>query len=315
MVVDFRFDHGEAANRSRTPLRRKRESSRAQINASCPIDAARALGSSYPVLPKLPQDDAENLNSFQFGILVLSIALLLGLGAEFIFRVPAEVARLVLFIDTTICGLLFIDWVIRFSEAESKRAFLRWGWIDLLACIPTLEAFRILRLFRIIRLIIAVRTLHRLLHILAESKTSAGLSGVGVIAILMISFGSTGILLAEYDAPGGNITTAEDALWWALVTTTTVGYGDYYPVSTAGRIIAGFLMVTGIGLFGTLSGVAAGFFLAEDEDKPASLAAQHKMLARIEAMQREIHEMHMEQQANGRSSRDSKSDDETPRPS
>ena len=243
-----------------------------------------------------PRDDAGNLNPFQFGILVLSAALLLGLGAELIFNVHAEVSRLILFIDTTICGLLFVDWLIRYKEAKSKLEFMRWGWLDLLACIPTAEAFRILRIFRIVRLLVAVRTVGRLIHILAGNKTSTGLSGIGVIAILMTSIGSTGILLAEYNAPGANIVSAGDALWWALVTMTTVGYGDYCPVSEMGRVIASLLMITGIGLFGTLSGVAAGFFLSDDSDKPASLVAQQKILDRLEALQQEIQEIHKQQQ-------------------
>ena len=174
---------------------------------------------------------------------------------------------------------------------------MRWGWLDLLACIPTIEAFRILRVCRIVRLLVAVRTVGRLIHILAGNKTSTGLSGIGVIAILMTSIGSTSILLAEYNAPGANIVTAGDALWWALVTMTTVGYGDYYPVSEMGRVIASLLMVTGIGLFGTLSGVAAGFFLSDESDKPASLVAQQKILDRMETLQQEIHKIHKQQKA------------------
>jgi len=220
-----------------------------------------------PSLPAIPEP--EDLNPFQFGILVLSVALLAGIAAEVVLPVPAEVSRLVLFIDTTICALLFIDWIYRFAEAKSKAAFMKWGWIDLLACIPTIAAFRWLRLFRIVRLLLAVRTFSRFKRVLASSKTSAGLSGVAVIAILMISFGSAAVLITEHQDPGANITTAEDALWWAIVTTTTVGYGDHYPVTTAGRVVASILMITGIGLFGTLSGVAAGFFLGEDKDKPA----------------------------------------------
>ncbi|MDB4474008.1 potassium channel family protein [Opitutaceae bacterium] len=226
---------------------------------------------------------------------------------------PEQVSRLILFIDTTICGLLFIDWLIRYSEAESKREFMKWGWLDLLACIPTIGAFRILRIFRIVRLLIAVRTLGRLIHILAGNKTSTGLSGIGVIAILMTSIGSTGVLLAEYNAPGANIVTAGDALWWALVTMTTVGYGDFYPVSDAGRVVASLLMVTGIGLFGTLSGVAAGFFLSDESDKPASLAAQQKILDRMESLQNELHEIHEQQKAELPKTDETVSENESPK--
>jgi voltage-gated potassium channel len=253
----------------------------------------KTRGVRPPVLESIPEP--EELNPFQFGILVLSIALLAGLAAELVFPVPQEVSRLLLFVDTVICLLLFIDWVYRFADAKSKRQFMRWGWLDLLACIPTVEAFRWLRLFRIVRLLLAVRTFTRFKRVLSSSKTSAGLSGVAVIAILMISFGSAGVLMIEYDEPGANITTAEDALWWAIVTTTTVGYGDHYPVSTEGRLIASLLMVTGIGLFGTLSGVAAGFFLGGEQDKPASMQAQQKMLARLEALHTELQEIQEQQ--------------------
>ncbi len=252
-----------------------------------------------------PIPEPEDLNPFQFGILVLSIALLVGLAAEFVFRVPREVGRLIFFIDTTICFLLFTDWAYRFIEAKSKAQFMKWGWLDLLACIPAVDAFRWLRVFRIVRLLLAVRTFTRFKRVLSSSKTSAGLSGIGVIAVLMISFGSIGVLMVEYDKPGANITTAEDALWWAIVTTTTVGYGDHYPVSTGGRLIASFLMITGIGLFGTLSGVAAGFFLGGEQDKPASLLAQKKMLARLEEMQVELHQMHEQQRKQSEQREDS----------
>ena len=88
-----------------------------------------------------PIPEPEDLNPFQFGILVLSIALLVGLAAEFVFRVPREVGRLIFFIDTTICFLLFTDWAYRFIEAKSKAQFMKWGWLDLLACIPAVAVF------------------------------------------------------------------------------------------------------------------------------------------------------------------------------
>lgn len=83
---------------------------------------------------------------------------------------------------------------------------------------------------------------------------------VSLIAVLMIIFGSIAILQVERE-PNCNIKSAEDAIWWAFVTITTVGYGDKYPITTEGRIIAAFLMITGVGLFGTFTGFVAAWFM------------------------------------------------------
>jgi voltage-gated potassium channel len=62
-----------------------------------------------------------------------------------------------------------------------------------------------------------------------------------------------------------NIKDAEDAIWWSISTMTTVGYGDRYPVTAEGRLVAGLLMVAGVGLFGTLSGFLAAWFVASGD--------------------------------------------------
>ncbi len=78
------------------------------------------------------------------------------------------------------------------------------------------------------------------------------------------------VLGFEENAPGANITTGGDALWWAFVSITTVGYGDKYPITTGGRTAAVFVLAAGVGLFGVLSGYLANFFLApaktDDDD-------------------------------------------------
>ena len=77
---------------------------------------------------------------------------------------------------------------------------------------------------------------------------------LAIIASSIIIFGGIGVYLAEYEHQGANITKISDALWWAVVTITTVGYGDYYPVTTVGRIIAVFIMFSGIGIILLLIG-------------------------------------------------------------
>jgi voltage-gated potassium channel len=71
---------------------------------------------------------------------------------------------------------------------------------------------------------------------------------ISLVAFIAI-FGGIGVYLAERGNPGANITRLGDALWWAVVTIATVGYGDYYPVTTLGRVIAIFVMLSGIGIF------------------------------------------------------------------
>jgi len=84
----------------------------------------------------------------------------------------------------------------------------------------------------------------------------------------MILFSSIAILQVEQDA-NSNIKTAEDATWWAYVTITTVGYGDKYPVTTKGRIIAALLMTVGVGLFGTFTAYLASWFVGEGKKEEA----------------------------------------------
>jgi voltage-gated potassium channel len=73
--------------------------------------------------------------------------------------------------------------------------------------------------------------------------------------------GSIAVLQFE-KASGGNIVSGEDALWWAITTMTTVGYGDRFPITSEGRLVAVVLMAAGVGVFGTLSGLVASWFLA-----------------------------------------------------
>jgi voltage-gated potassium channel len=81
-----------------------------------------------------------------------------------------------------------------------------------------------------------------------------------LLGILLLIFSSILILKVE-DVPNGNIKTASDAVWWAFTTISTIGYGEFYPVSNAGRAIAGVLIIFGVGVFGTLSGLIASWFL------------------------------------------------------
>jgi voltage-gated potassium channel len=172
---------------------------------------------------------------------------------------------------------------------------MKWGWIDLLASIPEVEALRwgrLFRVFRVLRLIRAVKSVRLLFELFYHNRTQGGVASVFMITFLVLSLSTAGILVAER-APDSSIQTAEDALWWGITTITTVGYGDLYPVTTTGRIIAVGLMLTGVGLFGTMSGVIASFFLGDRKTTAApesDLAVELKKLREENLRLREANE-------------------------
>jgi voltage-gated potassium channel len=234
------------------------------------------------------------LGPFQLIVLTLSLFVLGLLAAELIFELPAETVRMLHWIDNVVCGLFFIDFVICFRRAESKLQFMKWGWIDLLASIPELGLFRwgrLLRVFRILRLLRAVKSIRLLVGIFFQSRIKGGMASVVTITFLVLALSSVGILMVE-SVPASNIRTAGDAIWWAVTTITTVGYGDHYPVTASGRLIASALMFTGVGLFGTLSGVIASFFLGDRKSTAAPTPVEpvptNEILTRLDALQKEV---------------------------
>lgn len=200
-------------------------------------------------------------------VIVLSIYVLIALLIDTFFKLPFEVSRILNLIDNGICVFFLIEFSIRFYRADDKLRFMRWGWIDLISSIPSIDflrAGRTFRLIRLLRILRAFRSTRHLVNYIFRSKTQGAFTTVSVIAVLMVIFSAIAILQVE-DDPNSNIKTAEDAIWWAYVTITTVGYGDKYPVTTEGRIIAAFLMTTGVGLFGTFAGFVASWFVSEKE--------------------------------------------------
>jgi voltage-gated potassium channel len=216
--------------------------------------------------------------------LILSVVVLGVVLVDTLFRLSPELSRVLHAVDTAVCGVFIVDFCLRFYRAESKWRFLRWGWIDLLASIPNVDVLRwgrLVRLLRILRVLRALRSTHRILSMVFQNKLQSGLASLVLTMFLLVAFGSISILVCE-TGPEVNIKTAEDAVWWSVTTITTVGYGDRYPTTLEGRILAMTLMMAGVGLFGTLSGLVASVFIGGHEEE----AARHdELLQRLAALQ------------------------------
>jgi voltage-gated potassium channel len=213
------------------------------------------------------QNKTEKLTPFNLLILVLSIYILGSFLIDTFCLLPIEISRLLNFIDNAVCFIFLIDFIIRFRNTPNKLKFMHWGWIDLISIIPVVYYFRagrLLRIIRLLRILRAFRSTKKIVSHIFKNKAQGTFTTVSIIAIMLIIFSSIAILQVER-APTSNIKTAEDAIWWAYVTITTVGYGDKFPVTTEGRIIAVILMTGGVGLFGTFTAYASSLFSIESK--------------------------------------------------
>ena len=174
--------------------------------------------------------------------------------------------------NAILSGIFLIDFTYRLFTAESKSGyfFRRFGWADLLASLP-FQQVKILRIFRLVRVFRLLRAygVKNIGRSLLRDRAGSALLTLLLMGILVLEFGSLGILNVEQNASGANITTASDALWYTIVTISTVGYGDRYPVTNEGRIIGSLIIVVGVGIFGTFTGYLANLFLAPSK-KPAA---------------------------------------------
>jgi voltage-gated potassium channel len=206
--------------------------------------------------------DTVKAGPYDLFTLALSIFGLLLLGFRASVALNEESRHLFEQCDLVLCAFFFVDFVRSLVRADNRWRYLRtWGWLDLVASVPAVDYFRLGRVGRVVRILRVFRVI-KIGRVLATALTTrrreSAIWAAILVAVLVIFTGAIAEL--EFERETGNITTAEDALWWAMTTITTVGYGDRYPTTTEGRLVAVGLMAVGVGLFGTLSGLAASWF-------------------------------------------------------
>ena len=222
-------------------------------------------------LRRSPDDRAGPYELFMLG---LSVYVLAALAAEVLLPLDAATRQILGAADTAICAIFFADFCRSLYRAESKLGYMKWGWIDLLSSIPALDAARwgrLARVVRIFRLLRGARSLSMIAAYALRRRAEAAFMAVALVSILLVVFSSVAILQLETH-PDRNIKTPSDALWWSFATITTVGYGDRYPVTTEGRLVAAMLMTAGVGLFGTFTGFVASWFTTPAREKEAEIA-------------------------------------------
>ncbi|QSS97243.1 potassium channel family protein [Psychroflexus sp. ALD_RP9] len=185
---------------------------------------------------------------------LFSIALL---TMTFFLPEESEVNKLLHYYDFGLCIVFFYDFLKQFINSDQKlKYFFTYGWLDLLSSIPVIAEFRYVRIFRIFRVLRIIQSFRMLVKFIRSNRVASLYGLIIFMAVTIMIITSTLVLYFEKDS--GNIKTAEDALWWSYVTITTVGYGDFYPVTSIGKLLSGILILTGIASFGAVISYITG---------------------------------------------------------
>jgi voltage-gated potassium channel len=220
--------------------------------------------------------DKQEVNSYELFIGALSVISIINIALALLVQDPA-VRNVIIIVDTGLCFVFFADFLGRLRHAESKSDyfFRHLGWLDLLGSLP-FPGLRIARVFRVARVIRLVREvgMKTLIDKVLHDRAGSALYTVLILCVIVIQYGSMFELVANRNSPDANIQTASDAVWYTIVTITTVGYGDKYPVTNPGRIVGVLIMIVGVGLFGVLTGFLANTFLSPSENKPEKEPAE-----------------------------------------
>lgn len=181
----------------------------------------------------------------EWPLLLAALVLLITYSIEVIGNLSGRRAQILDVVIWVTWALFIIDYAANLVLAERR---MRWFVRNLHEVV--ILALPVLRPLRLLRLIILLRLMQRF--------TSHALRGRVVIyvigsAVLLTYLGALAVLDAEQNVAGSNIRTFGDALWWALVTITTVGYGDHYPITLVGRLVAAGLMIGGIAVIGVIA--------------------------------------------------------------
>lgn len=188
-------------------------------------------------------------------------------------------------------GIFVVDYLANLWLAGDRSTWFIRNLHELV--IVALPFFRPLRLLRLVTLL---SVLHRTLGDTLRGRVVTYVVGS---ATMLVFVGALAVLDAEQSAPDAKIITFGDALWWAMTTITTVGYGDMYPVTPIGRMVAAALMMSGIAVLGVVTASIASWLVQRVEDTAEAVseaeepvrAEMAELVAEIAALRAEIAEL------------------------
>jgi voltage-gated potassium channel len=213
-------------------------------------------------------------------LLLLAFLMVPLLAGPYIWELTPSEQALLSGLNVIIWVSFAVDLGVKTLVAPERLRYLRQHWLDVvIVALPFVRPLRILRL------------------VVYGSRAFQGARSLSKADFIIVyAFGSlitaTTVIVAFEREANSRLSDFPEALWWGIVTITTVGYGDVTPVTTGGRIVAGILMLTGIGMFSVLTANFASKFVGQDEKLEDS--AESKILAELQALRKEVRELRAE---------------------
>lgn len=198
---------------------------------------------------------------YEIFISLVTLIAIANTAVYYLVPLQEQVKQVMLITDGLYGIVLLIDFFIRLGKNPKKLSYLffRFGWLDFISGIPGFPFLRILRTPRLVITTIFIR--HKTSkELVAEARQRLGESTLFTVLLfflIVITLGSTLVVVAESASPEANIRTGQEAVWWAIVTMATVGYGDYTPITTHGRLIGTIMIFLGVTIFSTLTSFIA----------------------------------------------------------
>ena len=209
----------------------------------------------------------DNRRSRYFGFFIQALILLsvITFSIETIPNLKPETRTLLRVIEWFSVIVFTSEYLLRIYVADSKPKFIFsfFGIIDLLAILPfylsfgvdlrSLRVLRFLRLFRILKLVRYNRAMNRFTSAIKSAKEEILL--FLFITLILIYFSAVGIYYFENQAQPEHFSSIFDSLWWAIITLTTVGYGDVYPITVGGKVFTFIILMIGLGIVAIPTGI------------------------------------------------------------
>lgn len=229
-------------------------------------------------------------------IIVLIITDLFLLILMTFIKLPPSTVNLIIEFDLLVCIVLFIEFIIKMRNEENKLRYIRKNWVDIIAMIPVdflavitsdyvglIRFIRIMRIARLARVFVLLRKGQKnVLDFLRKTKLVHG----AIIFLFILSAGTVSFFLLEHSS-NGDVDSFDDALWYVIVTITTVGYGDISPSSVGGRIAGAIIMIAGVFFMSLLTASLASIMI-EKETKEEADKTLEEMKFQMDEMRQEM---------------------------